>query len=110
MCFAHFQRVFKYFFFFRFILYKVIEELNAFKTENSVDITAYVDRNLKMVAFNFAKRSNQPTFFKLMANIYELIQNNEMFVGKIRELIAEHNYKDVSVCYYFLNKPRFHIL
>lgn len=47
-----------------------------------------------MVAFNFAKQSNQPTFFKLMANIYELIQDNEMFIEKIRQLIAEHNYKD----------------
>lgn len=67
-----------------------------FKTTTAIDADQYLDSNLKMIAFNLANRSNQPTFFKLVITIYELIQSSEMFLPKIRELIAEHNYKDVS--------------
>lgn len=77
----------------RFI--SVVEELNAFKMENNIDASPFVDRNLKMVAFNFAKQSNQPTFFKMITNIYELKKDKEMFIDKIKEQLAEHNYKDV---------------
>lgn len=73
----------------------VVEELNAFKMENSIDASPFVDRNLKMVAFNFAKQSNQPTFFKMITTIYELKEDKEMFIDKIKELLTEHNYKDV---------------
>lgn len=31
----------------------------------------------------------------MMATIYELPREKEMFVDKVREIIVEHNYKDV---------------
>lgn len=73
----------------------VIEELHRFKNENQIDATAFLDRNLKMVAFNFARQSNHPPFLKMMANIFELPRDKDMFIDKIREILAEHNYKDV---------------
>lgn len=51
---------------------------------------------MKMVAFNLAKQSNQPGILKMMITIYELVQDNEMFLPKLREMIAVANYKDVS--------------
>lgn len=73
----------------------MVEELQKFKHENQIDATVYLDRNLKMVAFSFARHSNHPTFIKMMATIYELPREKDMFVDKVREIIIEHNYKDV---------------
>lgn len=75
----------------------MIEELHKFKQENQIDAAVFLDRNLKMVAFNFARQSNHPTFLKMMANIFELPREKDMFIDKIREIIAEHNYKDVKL-------------
>lgn len=73
----------------------MIEELQRFKHENQIDGSTFLDRNLKMVAFNFARHSNQPSFIKMMAIIFELAREKDMFLDKIREIIDEHNYKDV---------------
>lgn len=74
----------------------VIEELHKYKHENQIDASAFLDRNLKMVAFNFARYSNHPPFLKMMATIFELPREKDMFIDKIRDIIAEHNYKDVK--------------
>lgn len=78
-----------------FVLFAVIEEFHRFKHESQLDATQHLNPNLKMVAFSFARQSNHPTFFKMMVTIFELPSEKEMFVDKIREIIAEHNYKDV---------------
>lgn len=77
------------------VLFAVIEELHRFKNENQIDASAFLDRNVKMVAFNFARQSNHPTFLKMMASIFELPRDKDMFIDKLREILAEHNYKDV---------------
>lgn len=74
----------------------VIEELHRFKNENKIDASAFLDRNIKMVAFNFARQSNHPPFLKMMANIFELPRDKDMFIDKIRDILAEYNYKDVK--------------
>lgn len=73
----------------------MIEELHRFKHDNQIDVTTFLDLNLKMVAFSFARQSNHPTFFKMMATSFELTREKDMFIDKIREIITEHNYKDV---------------
>lgn len=73
----------------------VIEELHRFKNQHHIDASSFLDRNIKMVAFNFARQSNHPTFLKMMATIFELPRDKDMFIDKIRDILAEHNYKDV---------------
>lgn len=73
----------------------MIEELHRYKSEYQIDGAVLLDRNSKMVAFNFARQSNHPTFIKMMAHTYELPHAKDMFIEKIREIINEHNYKDV---------------
>lgn len=73
----------------------MIEELHRFKCDNQIEASSFLDRNIKMVAFNFARQSNHPTFLKMMATIFELPRDKEMFIEKIRNILAEHNYKDV---------------
>lgn len=73
----------------------VIEELQRFKNQHQIEASTFLDRNIKMVAFNFARQSNHPTFLKMMATIFELPRDKDMFIDKIRDILAEHNYKDV---------------
>lgn len=73
----------------------MIEELHHFKGLRLLPSEQLIDDNIKMVAFNFGKRNGQQTFFKMLVNIFDLIESNRLFVDKIRELIQEQNYKDV---------------
>lgn len=75
----------------------VIEELHRFKSQHQIDASAFLDRNIKMVAFNFARQSNLPAFLKMMVNIFDLPIDKDMFIEKIRDILAEHNYKDVRI-------------
>lgn len=84
----------------------VIEELHRFKNQHQIDASAeLVDRNIKMVAFNFARQSNHPTFLKMMASIFELPKDKDMFIDKIRDILTEHNYKDVWSHAIFIDLP-----
>lgn len=78
----------------------VIEELHRFKNEHQIDASTFLDRNVKMVAFNFARPSNHPSFLKMMTSIFELARDKDMFIEKIRDILAEHNYKDVISIFY----------
>lgn len=76
--------------------YTVFEELNRFKKFDCPNVKDLVDDNLKMVAFNFAKANGQQSMLKLVTDTFELVASNQLFVDKIKDLIAQHNYKDVS--------------
>lgn len=78
------------------LAYIVIEELCNFKVVKRIDSEPFLDDNTKMVAFNFGKQNGQQTFFKMIVTIYNLIDTKQLFVDKIRDMIREHNYKDVS--------------
>lgn len=78
------------------LAYIVIEELCNFKTSKRIDSEPFLDDNTKMVAFNFGKQNGQQTFFKLLVTIYNLIETKQLFIEKIRDMIREHNYKDVN--------------
>lgn len=78
------------------LAYIVIEELNNFKVSKRIESEPLLDDNIKMVAFNFGKQNGQQTFFKMIVTIYNLIGTKRLFVDKIRDMIREHNYKDVS--------------
>lgn len=77
------------------LAYIVIEELYNFKTSKRIDSESFLDDNTKMVAFNFGKQNGQQNFFKMLVTIYNLIDTRRLFVEKIRDMIREHNYKDV---------------
>lgn len=78
------------------LAYIVIEELNNFKLSKRIESEPLLDDNIKMVAFNFGKQNGQQIFFKMIVTIYNLIGTKRLFVDKIRDMIREHNYKDVS--------------
>lgn len=78
------------------LAYIVIEELYNFKTSRRIYSESYLDENTKMVAFNFGKLNGQHSFFKLIVTIYNLVAAKQLFVEKVRDMVREHNYKDVS--------------
>lgn len=77
------------------ISYAVIEELNRFKQNNCLNANGLLDDNLRMVALNFARTSGQQSRLKLIVSTFELVGHNLLFIDRIRDLIAQHNYKDV---------------
>lgn len=80
----------------------VIEELHCYKQIDGSNSEILIDENLKMVAFNFGKRNRQQTFFKLVVITFNLVTSKHLFVDKIKELIAEKNYKDVRIVFYVI--------
>lgn len=73
----------------------VIEELYNYKRTNQIDAGQFVDDNLKMVAFNFVKKQSQQLVYKMIAQTFDLIPSKCLFIDKLKEMIAEHYYKEV---------------
>lgn len=76
--------------------YTVLEELNLFKKANNSQSNHLLNDNLQMVAFNFGKACNHQSALKLVIDTFDLVDNNQLFIEKIKEFISENNYKDVS--------------
>lgn len=74
----------------------VLEDLHNFKRTNNIRPDPYVDDNLRMVAFNFIKKQSQPNLYKIVVVTFDLMTSRHLFIEKIRELIQEHHYKEVS--------------
>lgn len=81
------------------ISFIVLEELARLKKSHgtNLDLSMLIDDNLRMVAYNFGKAGrSQFSAFKLVVETFDLVATNRLFVDKINELVAQHNYKDVS--------------
>lgn len=89
------------------ISYAVIEELNRFKQNNCLNTNGLLDDNLRMVALNFAKTSGQQSRLKLIVNTFELVGHNHLFIDRIKDLIGQHNYKDVRWHFHFILSIKF---
>ena len=74
-----------------------MEELYKMKTSGYLCSQQPLDDNVKTVSFNFARKSAARTMIKFFVKSFDLIESKHLFVDKIRELIAEHNYKDVCI-------------
>lgn len=74
-----------------------MEDLHNFKRTNDIKPDLYIDDNLRMVAFNFIKKQSQPNLYKIVVVTFDLMTSRHLFIDKIRELIQEHHYKEVSV-------------
>lgn len=81
--------------------YTILDELSTFKRLNyssssSNNNNAMLDDNIKLVAFNFLKKSGQITTFRLVVEIFELIRSKQLFVSEIRELVNAKFYKEAG--------------
>lgn len=91
------------------ISFIVLEELSSFKKResNAYNETMLIDDNLCMVAYNFGKAANaQLSTFKLVVDTFGLVGRKHLFLEKIKELVAQYNYKDVSLNQQLLSSIR----
>lgn len=77
--------------------YTVLEELNLFKKANNTQTVHLLDDNLRMVAYNFGKACNHQSALKLVVETFDLVDKNQLFIDKVKDLISQSNYKDVSL-------------
>jgi hypothetical protein len=86
--------------------YTILEELANYKRMNhhpsNLNNALLLDDNIKLVAFNFLKKSGQITTFKLVVDTFEMIKSKELFVPEIRELIAAKYFKEAGQIAYDL--------
>ncbi|XP_001861848.2 exonuclease mut-7 homolog [Culex quinquefasciatus] len=78
------------------LAYTVIEELNSFKKRYTPATDQLVDDNLRMVAFNFMTKQTHCLLFRLAVDTYELLRCREMFVPKVRAMLARKQYKEAG--------------
>lgn len=78
--------------------YSILEELQLYKRKflSHNVISQMLDENIKMVAFNFLKRSGQITAFRLAVESFELAQSKKLFIEEIHELIATKHFKEAG--------------
>lgn len=76
--------------------YTVLEELLSFKKAIGSRADTFLDDNIKMVAFNFLKKSGQITAFKLAVETFDLIKSKQLFIVEIHDLIAAKHYKEAG--------------
>lgn len=74
----------------------MIEELNSFKKRYTPATDQLVDDNLRMVAFNFMTKQTHCLLFRLAVDTYELLRCREMFVPKVRAMLARKQYKEAG--------------
>lgn len=80
------------------LAYTLLEELQTYKRKNiqTLNVNAMLDDNIKVVAFNFLKKSGQISAFKLVVDVFELINSKHLFVSEIHELITAKHYKEAG--------------
>lgn len=78
------------------LAYTVMEELNNFKKRNHLDVAKLVDDNLRMVAFNFVAKQGQTILFRMVVEIFDLLQRRELFVPPIRKMIEQKHFKEAG--------------
>ncbi|XP_058836638.1 exonuclease mut-7 homolog [Topomyia yanbarensis] len=78
------------------LAYTVMEEMANFKKKYNVGTDGLVDDNLRMVAFNFVAKQGHCLLFRMVAETFELLACREMFIPKVREMIARKQYKEAG--------------
>lgn len=76
--------------------YTILDELSNYKKINRPNTSQLLDDNIKVVSFNFLKKSGQITTFKLVVDVFELIMSKNLFVSEIRELITAKHFKEAG--------------
>lgn len=78
------------------LAYTVLEEMRNFKKHYNLGTDQLVDDNLRMVAFNFVAKQGHCLLFRMVVDIFEFLQCRDLFIPKVREMIARKQYKEAG--------------
>ncbi|XP_055681549.1 exonuclease mut-7 homolog [Lutzomyia longipalpis] len=74
--------------------YAILEELQKYKKSKNLNVSNYVDDNLKMVTFNLVKGQGQLNLFKVAKETFELVESKQIFVEEVRKMTRQGQYKE----------------
>lgn len=78
------------------LAYTVLEEMSNYKKQYSLEADPLVDDNLRMVAFNFVAKQGHCVLFRMVVNTFELLRCPDLFIPKVREFLAQKQYKEAG--------------
>lgn len=77
--------------------YLIMEEFKTWSTSNRSKISSLLNPDIKISAFNIVRKQSLFALMKLVAEVYEMITDSEMFLDIIHHMIQEKKYKEVCL-------------
>lgn len=75
--------------------YLIMEEFKAWSHANRNKIYFLLNVDIKISAFNIVRQQSLFSLMKLVADIYEMSKDSDVFLDIIRHMIQEKQYKEV---------------
>lgn len=73
----------------------IMEELKSWKVECSADVSHFLSKEVKLSAFNIVRKQSLFALMKLVADVYEMGTDCDIFLDVIKHMVEEHQYKEV---------------
>jgi hypothetical protein len=73
-----------------------MEEFSRWTADKQTELKHFLTTDIKCEAFSLATQQRNITLNKMVYNIYQLIDDKELFIEPIRELVSRRHYKEVS--------------
>lgn len=75
--------------------YTIMEDFKAWNLMSKNKIIHLLTVDIKISAFNIVRRQSQFGLMKLVADIYEMVADCDIFLNIIKQMIQEKQYKEV---------------
>lgn len=75
--------------------YLVMEEFKAWSNLNRNKVYSLLNVDVKISAFNIVRQQSLFSLMKLVAEVYEMTADSDVFLDIIRHMIQEKQYKEV---------------
>jgi hypothetical protein len=79
-----------------------MEEFSRWTANKQSELKDFLTADIKLQAFSFATQQRNISLSKMVFNVYQLIDDKELFVEPIRELVSRRLYKEVSTHIFFV--------
>ncbi|KAK5640063.1 hypothetical protein RI129_010874, partial [Pyrocoelia pectoralis] len=76
----------------------IMEQFGEWKRHTKRDITTLLSIDVKLSAFNVVKQQRSFILMKIVASVYEMVNDCDIFLECINCMIAEKQYKEASQC------------
>lgn len=81
------------------LCYLIMEEYKVWVERRKPDVHRLLTRDVKTSAFNIVRQQSLFALMKLVAEIYEMAKDSDLFLDIIKHMIQKKQYKEVnSVC------------
>lgn len=79
------------------LAFNIIENFSTWSEMQKPRISNFLTKDLKYDAFNLVIKQKNHNLIKLVAQVYEMVIDKEVFLPSIQQLINNSMYKEVSL-------------